>query len=289
MSEMKKVYVLRRLPALPQVARFNLVSPAVKAFTLIELLVVIAILAILAAMLLPTLSKAKGKASSVSCISNLKQLQVCWQMYTMDNEDRLAPNNSVTAVPGSATSLASGASWCVGSPRNDTNTANIERGVLFSYNRSAAIYHCPADDSKIEEGANRATQLRNRSYNMSQSVNGFPEYDSVMRDYIPCFRKLARIANPNPAECLVFIDEHADTMYDALFGMPTDFYDGSKTWWDLPANRHSQGANLSFADGHVEHWKWGTPKVFRSWIQPVLPEEMPDWLRIKAAMKQTMS
>lgn len=271
-------------------ARPDAARDSAEGFTLIELLVVIAIIAILAALLLPVLSKARTRALSVQCISNLKQLQTCWHLYTLDSDDVLAPNNSVVGIPGSeGMAIASGASWCLGSARYDTSTTNIQNGLLFPYNRSVQIYHCPADDSTIQDGGgNPLPQLRTRSYNMSQSVNGFPEFDPVMRDYIPCFKKLTQIRNPNISSCLVFIDEHKDTMYDALFGMPTEFYDHSKTWWDMPANRHSQGANLSFADGHVEHWKWTVPKLFKGWTQPVPPEETEDWERVKACIKQTM-
>lgn len=256
-----------------------------KAFTLIELLVVIAIIAILAAMLLPALSRAKSKAYQVSCLNNLKQLQVCWQMYTLDNNDVMLPNNSVydisTGMPIPGFNLEE--TWCPGNARADVNTTNIENGFLFTYNRSKAIYRCPADNSPVEPlGGGTLNIPRTRSYNMSQAINGLggPQTGSW---YIYSYQRSLQI--PNPSSTFVFIEVHEGGILDSLFGIPVpaDFWNGR--WFDLPANRHNQGATLSFADGHVERWRWIAPKIFTRLGNWVRPDEIPDYKRLQDAVR----
>ena len=129
-------------------------------FTLIELLVVVAIIAILAGLLLPALSRAKEKARSIGCLNNLKQLQLCWQMYTDDYNGTIPPNDASGAV-----SLAG--SWIEGDARVEIESKNIEKAVLFPYNKSAKIYHCPSDRSTVLRFPNL---LRNRSVSMSTGL-----------------------------------------------------------------------------------------------------------------------
>jgi len=265
------------------------------AFTLIELLVVITVIAILAALLLPALAKAKEEARRVNCMSNLKQLQLCWQMYADDYGGVLCPNDWIATVGGgSVVGDMTKLSWCEGDARTDTTTSNIQAGLLFPYNTQTAIYHCPSDMSTIQDAnGNPLPQPRTRSYNMSQSVNGYPLLIDPQTGYYvdaeqPCFSKFSSITNPTPSRLFVFIDENENTLQDDQFGyqMRNEYYYGC--WLDMPSNRHNQGADLSFADGHVEYWRLQAPEIAYTMPQQVLLAQWPDYIRIGNAMRQIL-
>ncbi len=195
-----------------------------RGFTLIEVLVVVAIIAILAAILFPVFAKARERARSAACLSNLRQLMMALSMYSSDNDCQL-PYWQQTGPDG----------------------AIIWSQAVLPYVGTIDVYFCPSygrpqEEGSPLEGSEYWGPTHNYLYDLlyaSYGYNAEYAYGSAARLY------------ERPSDTLLIVETVFPGYEQFSWGYFAAF-PPSQGGQPYVAGRHFDSANVVFVDGHAK-------------------------------------
>ncbi len=210
-----------------------------RGFTLIELLVVIAIIAILAAILFPVFAQARESARMTSCLSNMKQIGLGFQMYTQDYDEVFPLNRSED--------------W------NNKVTYGNWKHLIQPYIKNYQIYRCPS---------NPASQVLDE-LSLYPSGYGLPLAPGLPYTYRGYFYydpfwlinngTYSSVSLQYPAGTIL-IGENKDQFPDygpwIQFYAPGQWTGSSYSNWGARHRGSDRGSNIAFADGHAKFTTW---------------------------------
>lgn len=234
----------------------------VAGFTLIELLVVIAIIAILAAMLLPALARAKSRAQAISCLNNLRQIGIMFQLYTDNNNDFFPPHRNSTVPDGNSDPSISVHDWwgtTITGHAGDVNyTNNLFHDPALTGNITTYgwTWHWQFDCNYVGYGYNGFFLGQHPYYPPISFTVSFGGKTHVFTGA----ESFKRAGVKHPTDCLLIGDKNPrppDGLWSSSLWFPTAWMDpnaksdGSYNE-GIDAIRHLGMGNIMFVDGHAE-------------------------------------
>ncbi|MEW6157277.1 MAG: H-X9-DG-CTERM domain-containing protein [Verrucomicrobiota bacterium] len=222
-----------------------------------------------------------------------------WAEYAIDNQDELV-GASRWVLNNRTIPDWTGGNWLGLIPPEDPNNweeSFVRQSPLFPYTgNNLSMWICPADPSSGQKPTGENVR-RTRSYSLNCWVGG-PGWDasgpwwpksSTQGVGWRVYRKSSDFLAPGPARTIAFLDQRADSIANGSFiidmkGFPEA--PESATMMEHPGHFHENGGNLSFADGHVELWRWSDPRTtppYRGVDIPLLQSpNNPDLLRLQS-------
>jgi prepilin-type processing-associated H-X9-DG protein/prepilin-type N-terminal cleavage/methylation domain-containing protein len=216
------------------------------AFTLVELLVVIGIIAVLIGILLPTLANARESAKSLQCLSNLRQLGVAAQIYSVNYRGSYPPAYYSSRVGMITYSY----NWDFTVVTDlSTGKRSLEIGLLWMGKTDAQIQQCPSF-----EGNSNTLLDPYTGYNYNTSFIGHGDFETSPGVLV----RPARVTEVrHPTTTALFGDGQwksgADKFMRAPVPNPLDPHSAAVA--GTQGYRHRSRTNVAFADGHAESVK----------------------------------
>lgn len=223
-------------------------------FTLIELLVVISIIALLVSILLPALGRARATASQAKCASTLRQYGLAAVMYSSENKEVVL--RYTTAPPSGADPAFFPESyyWYLVNAWREKANLILMKPTEAPYANDYAWARAYRASDLCPDSLGLRDDPPNWKIGKSYGMNMTGWFNPSSDAYEPILRQGQIL---NPSRKYYFMDGlHSQIRFDkcqisdwlvygdTLGPVNSDYYRVSY--------RHSGGANVSFADGHVQ-------------------------------------